>query len=334
MTRPVAAPAPFPAEPPPDFETIGDEPAFDPARHLALERPAETVSLAAFGYDAAAVAAAPSAVAVTSAFRVLSDEGAACMQEVARKLSRFASSNARIDRNVRGGVYRSKFLRDFCLSPEVTEAMSDILGAPMTPHSMPHQLGHLNYNPFDLSKNVDKWHCDTLKVDFVMFVTDPNAVEGGAFEYFRGTRDEVQAIKARGEPLPKDKIVAPYFPGAGYAVLQQGDLVTHRAKGLTAPGERITLVNGYIPADLDVEDYTRFDQLALADPIDVSAVEYARHIAWRGGATLDQQLNGIRFGDDRMTLADDFDRLAGLLSAAARDLRAAGTAPMEHFGDE
>ena len=77
---------------------------------------------------------------------------------------------------VRGGAYQSRFLRDLCLSPDVAEWISEICGAAMVPHSIPHQLGHLNYNPLKLGENVDKWHVDTLRVDYVMFVTDPNAV--------------------------------------------------------------------------------------------------------------------------------------------------------------
>ena len=79
----------------------------------------------------------------------------------------------------------------------------------MMPHSIPHQLGHLNYNPLKVGENVDKWHTDTLRVDYVMFVTDPNAVEGGEFEYFLGTRHEVKALhrafgaRSRGELLAR-----------------------------------------------------------------------------------------------------------------------------------
>ena len=115
---------------------------------------------------------------------------------------------------------------------------------------MPHQLGHLNYNPEQAGENVDKWHADTLRIDFVLFVTDPNAIEGGEFEFFRGTTDEVRKLKADGQPLPADRVVAAPIPGPGYAVLQQGNMVVHRAKALSAPGERITLVNGYVPADM------------------------------------------------------------------------------------
>ena len=123
------------------------------------------------------------------------------MLEVARNLEQFVTSNARIARTVRGGAYRSKFLRDLCLSPELTEALSVISKIPLLPHTIPHQLGHLNYNPLEVGKNVDKWHVDTLRIDFVMFVTDPNLVTGGEFEFYKGTNGEVAALKKAGKEL-------------------------------------------------------------------------------------------------------------------------------------
>ena len=105
------------------------------------------------------------------------------MLDVARQLEEFTTSNARIARNVRGGVYLSKFLRDLCQCPELTAALSDICGIPVLPHTLPYQLGHLNYNSLEVGENVDKWHVDTLRIDFVMFATDPKLVDGGEFEY-------------------------------------------------------------------------------------------------------------------------------------------------------
>ena len=69
--------------------------------------------------------------------------------------------------------YRSKFLRDLCLSDEVSLFLSDIAGISLSPHTIPHQLGHINFNPLELEKNIDKWHVDTLTFDYVLFVTDP-----------------------------------------------------------------------------------------------------------------------------------------------------------------
>ncbi len=333
MSAYLATPLPFPVQRPSGYEPLGEEPAFDPARHLQIEAPETVIPLKEFGYTDEQITQCPTDFGATSVFRVLSDEGAACMLDVARKLEAFTTSNARISRNVRGGAYRSTFLRDLCQCPELTEAMSAIAGIPLLPHTLPHQLGHLNYAPFDVTENVDKWHVDTLRFDFVMFVTDPNTVEGGEFQYYLGTKEEVAALRKAGQPLDPDKIVSPAMPGPGYAVLQQGNMVVHRAKGLSAPGERITMVNGYVPRDIAFPDFSRFDQLALVDPKDVAASEYARHATWMARERLTARLAGFAFSDDTAAMAEEFEDFARTMAATAQQLRDAGKAEVEHFGD-
>ncbi len=324
----------FPVPQPDGYPRLEKEPVFDAARHLALEMPEQVTSLDALGYPPETVAACPTDLGITSAFRILSEEGAACLLEVARALMPYIrAAGERVPRMVRGGVYQSQFLRDFCTAPELTEAISGMCGAPMHPHTMPHQLGHLNYNPLEVGRNVDKWHVDTLRVDFVLFVTDPNALAGGEFEYFNGTMDEVRALREAGQDLPAEKIMQAKVPGAGYGVLQQGNMVVHRAKGLREAGERITLVNGYVPADMRYPDYTRYDQLSLVDPEQIAVSEYARHIAWMGRESLGNQLQGFEFSDDREGFASELERVAELLSGAAQQLRITEKPQMDHFGD-
>lgn len=323
----------FPTVVPEGYPPLADEPLFDPARHLALEMPDTVVTLAELGYSDEEIAACPSSLGITSCFRVLSDEGVAALHEVARALTPHIRSVGRIPRMVRGGVYLSRFLRDLCLSPEVNDWVSRLMGTPTLPHSIPHQLGHLNYNPLELGRNVDKWHVDTLRFDYVLFVTDPNLLQGGEFEYFRGTKQEMDALHLAGQTPPPDRVVAPRLPGAGYAVLQQGNMVVHRAKGLRAPAERITMVNGYVPADLRYPDYNRFDQIALADPGHVAASEYARHVAWTAQERLRGQIDTAIFTDDREAIARELETVAQYLEKAGADIRAAGTARMEHYGD-
>ena len=333
MTAYLATPLEFPSTVPEGFPALENEPVFDAAKHLQIEFPDSVLSLADLGYSAAEIAECPTPFGVTSIFRVLSDEGAACLLDVTRKLEQYTTSNARISRNVRGGTYQSKFLRDLCLSPELTQAMSKIAGLALLPHTIPHQLGHLNYNPLEVGENVDKWHVDTLRIDFVMFVTDPKSVEGGEFEYYRGTKHEVAELTRSGKPLDPAKIVAPDMPGPGYAVLQQGNMVVHRAKGLRAKGERITMVNGYVPQDISFPDFSRFDQLSLVDPAHVAASEYSRHMAWMARERLEAQLQGFEFSDDTGQMAEQFQSLADHLATTAQHLRDAGKGKVEHFGD-
>ncbi|MBL8710252.1 MAG: hypothetical protein JNL25_13740 [Rhodospirillaceae bacterium] len=323
----------LPALPPEGYPPLAREPAFEPARHLALERPERIVTLGELGYGSEEIAACPGDFGITSSFRLLSAEGAAALLEVCRLLAPYATSSGRIPRKVRGGVYQSRFLRDLCHAPEVNEFLGEICGIPLLPHSIPHHLGHINYNPLDLSQNVDKWHVDTLRIDYVLFVTDPASIRGGEFQYFHGTKHEVAALHQAGAKLPLERIVTPAIPGAGYAVLQQGNMVTHRAKGLQAAGERITMVNGYVPRNAEFPDYNRFDQIYHADPAHVAASEYARHAAWIGRERLQAFIDQGIYSEDRLALAERLERVAQYLGQAASDIRKAGEKQLEHFGD-
>ena len=59
--------------------------------------PAVVRTLDEFGYSDDEIASTATRVAATSAFRVLSAEGAAVMLDIARRLERFAQANPRID---------------------------------------------------------------------------------------------------------------------------------------------------------------------------------------------------------------------------------------------
>ena len=333
MEEYLAKPLPFPTHFPEGFEPLPNEPEFDEAVHLQIEMPKRIYTLEDFGYSEQDVNACPTPFAATSVFRILSDKGAAALLEVAELLEEFTTSNARIARNVRGGAYRSKFLRDLCLSPKVTQAMSEICGIPLLPHTIPHQLGHLNYNPEVVGENVDKWHVDTLRIDYVMFVTDPKSVQGGEFEYYQGTKEEFLSRSKAGAALDASKVISPSMPGPGYAILQQGNMVVHRAKGLTAEGKRITMVNGYVPQNIRFPDFCRFDQLSLVDPDHVAGAEYLRHCQWMAKEKLNAALTDTQFHNNTHLMADNLTELAQSLEQVAEQLRAAGQAEMEHFGD-
>jgi hypothetical protein len=110
-------------------------------------------------------------------------------------------------------------------------------------------------------------------------------------------------------------------------------MVVHRAKGLREAGERITMVNGYVPRDISFPDFSRFDQLYLVDPKDVAASEYARHMSWMARERLSAELSEFVFSEDKEAMADKFEQLAEFMSATAKNLREAGSAKVEHFGD-
>ncbi len=287
----------FPDARPEGYEWLDDEPPFDPERHLALTEPAEIVTLADLGYRPDDIVGKATAIAITSPFRILSDEGAAQMLDTARRLRHFCRrANVRIENMVRGGVYRSRWLRDLCLSPEVATHLSGIYGADVAPHPMGLHLGHLNYEPSDINTAVDKWHHDTLPLDYVMSVTDPTRTPGGRFEYFVGTKADAAALKAAGERPPADRVVAPALPGPGWAVAMHGDMVVHRGGPLTEQAERITMVNGYVSLNPEVDMQSRMVDLLAVDDRELLFYEWSRYVAWRSHNRLRSLIDSIDFG--------------------------------------
>lgn len=322
---------PFPSELPRGYEWFVNEPKFDPARHLALEHPAEIRYLQEFGYDEAEIASKATTVAVSSPFRILSDEGARAMLEVARSLRNHAISCERIDNMVRGGCYRSRFLRDLCIDPAVTDLLCEVYEVDIAPHTMPVHLGHLNFSPNDPGKAVDKWHHDTLPLDYVMMVSDPASLAGGSFEYFVGTKHEVAALAEQGKTPPRNRVEAPHFPGPGYAIALHGDMIVHRGAPLNAPGERITMVNGYVATDTSGDDQHRHKDLTLVDDPETLYTEWAKHAAWRARNRLDTLVNELGFNPDGKRVAAQLEEAIKDVSQAIADMQDDGEHIMHHY---
>lgn len=321
----------FPEQLPAGYEWFEGEPRFDPAIHLALEMPTDIIYLADLGYEQEIIKSKASPVAATSPFRVLSDEGAGILLQVARSLREHAISCERIENMVRGGCYRSRFLRDLCIDPSLTALMCDIYQADVAPHTMPVHLGHMNFAPDDLSKAVDKWHHDTLPLDFVMMVTDPATLDGGQFEYFLGTKEEMDALSKEGKTPPAERICAPQFNGPGCAIALHGDMVVHRGAKLNKAGERISMVNGYVATDTSGDDQHRHKDLRLVDDPEALYAEWARHSAWRARERLDTLLNELTFSPDRKLVAAQLEEAIKDVTAAIEDMSDDGDHQMHHY---
>lgn len=315
---------------PAEYDWIVGEPVFDPGRHLQLETPERSWTLEALGYDETFVASQASPIAMFSPSRLLSDEGVAALQETIRLLKphvRQAPDSHRISGYLRGTIFLSKFVRDLCRCDEITEFMGDLFGTRLAPHTMVYQQGHMNFAPDDISKPVDHWHHDFVGFDYVLMAHDPATLEGGEFKVFMGTREEGHAILDRGEELPPDRVVAPDFPGAGYACFMQGNAVFHCAAPLTKPAERVSLVNAYVSLNIDKPDPTRTFFLEatgryawIEDEIEPrhSWAEYARHTAWLGREKLTQLLADLPLDAGR-------DQSLAALRQAALDIERAIT---------
>jgi len=323
---------PFPATQPHGYVWLDNEPAFDPAIHLQLEVPSEVLMLADLGYQGDEIATKATPVAASSPFRVLSDEGASIMLDVARRLRPHIHSGAdRVQNIVRGGCYRSKWLRDLCTSDDVTAHLEAIYGISIAPHAMPLHLGHINFEPDSIDNAIDKWHHDTLPLDFVMMVTDPVEVDGGRFEYFLGTKHEAAELAERGLTPPAERTVAPEFPGPGYAIALHGDMVVHRAGPLFSLDERISMVNGYVATDTAVDDQSRSSDLLAVDDPQVLFAEWAKMAAWRSQGRLATLIDDLAFTSDKDSVIAELESAIADTQRAIDEMRA-GKNTMDHYG--
>lgn len=323
---------PFPTMQPEGFEWLGGEPEFDPARHLALEQPDEIIMLADLGYEADEIATKATPVACSTPFRVLSDEGADIMLSVARELRQFTHrAGNRIERVSRGGCYRSRWLRDLCLSPDVTAHLEGIYGVEIAPHAMPVHLGHINYDPSQINTAIDKWHHDTLPLDYVMMVTDPTKVPGGRFEYFHGTKAEAAEFAAKGETPPAERTVAPDFAGPGYAIALHGDMVVHRAAPISELTERITMVNGYVALDRMVDEQSRSIDLIGVDDERALWTEWGKFAAWRSHGRLEHLFHEMAFTSDKEAVVAQLEAAIADVQQAIVEMRTGDRDAQLHY---
>tara|TARA_Y100001970_G_C14078744_1_gene773491 strand:- start:138 stop:1130 length:993 start_codon:yes stop_codon:yes gene_type:complete len=320
---------------PKGFPSIKNEPVFNPNTDLQLEKPKQVTNLEALGYSKKELKNLSTYFAFSSPTRILSHEGVGKLYEVVKLLEPFAKSSERIPRMVRGGVYQSKYLRDLSLSKDITNFFSEITKLKLQPHTIPHQLGHINYNPITKGVNIDKWHTDTLRYDYVLFVTDPNKVKGGEFEYFLGTKQQIEELHLKNLKIPSEKIISIKPPAPGYAIFLHGNMVVHRAKGINSDGERITLVNGYVAKDMIKNpDFTNFEESYLTEPKHVGTSEFVKHTALIVREHLNQFINDKDFSQDRDKYIKELDNASKILIDAIEKIKKVGIKPKsKHFGD-
>jgi hypothetical protein len=263
---------------PPGYGGLERDVDWDPGRHLDLRPPERVTLLEEWGPDAAG-ANALSPLAITAPFQLLSDEGVAALQEICGELEQFSVGDERIAKKVRGSIYRSRFLHGMYHDESVLAFLRELAQAPLEPHPVSHHAIHINYAPDDLSRNVDQWHRDVISFDYVLMVTDPRPMRGGRFEYFLGSVEEGRALLESGAGLPPERVASPEFPGPGWAVLQQGHRVLHRAARLEERYQRITIVGSYWTPLADREDPTDLPTILSVDGAEIALVEWSRYQA-------------------------------------------------------
>jgi hypothetical protein len=247
-------------------------------RYLQLEPPAGVHTFAEFGQADEDALLSP--VAVTEPFRILSDEGVAVALTIARELEKLAVGDARSKR-MRGCTYRSRFFDGMYRDPELVSFLATLAQADLREHPVGHHRVQLNFAPEELTRDVDIWHHDVVAYDFVMLLTDPAGMKGGNTEFFRGALAEGMAILDEQGVIPPERIGAVGYPAAGWAFLQQGHQVLHRAARLAEPYPRVSLVASYYCADPRFREPTILAPLRKADGRDVALVEWAQYAAYR-----------------------------------------------------
>ena len=308
---------PFPNERPTSYIKLADEPEFNASRHLDLGHPETMTSLVELGYSDSDIKDCPTDFGVSSAFKILSDEGLEIMRDVCLKMyeNRNVSVGTGVNRlgsYVRGAGYRSKFIKDFCDSPELAGHLSDMAGVKLARHSVPAVACGVNYAPKDIRKAVDTWHVDSVAFDIVMMLSDPAALNGGEFQYFHGTKMEGQSLLGiEGEEgvdteLPLERTITIPFPKAGYGFMQQGNMIFHRACRLLKKAERMTMIPSFVVAPVTANDATNSVNMASWDDPGIRA-ELARHEAWRASARLEKLIADISLHDDEAQLCEQLD---------------------------
>lgn len=316
---------------PPGYQWLDVEPTYNPALHLRLEKPEKTWSLTDFGYSEQQIHFFHFPLAITSPFRMLSEEGLETMRATVQRLSPHAASSNRIANFVRGGVYRSRFLRDFCQCQEVSSFITELAGAEVLPHTMPLYQGHINLMPSDDVRDVDKWHTDTVALDYVLMLTDPATFEGGNFEYIPMTKEA--AISSLSGPRKyESKTIKVAYPEAGFAVLQQGNMVVHRATRVTSGDERTALVQSYVPTDLDRYDVSKLRDCRPIDPPEVLYTEWARHKAHLSRRKLGRLIDELPFTEDREDICRQLREAVFDVERAIVEILDNAPAQLSHYG--
>lgn len=317
---------------PPNTVKLSSDRPFDPSKHLDLTEPERVWSLKDFGYTQKQQDSAPFPIAVSTPFRLLSDEGVCALREVIAELTQYRRASERMANYIRGALYYSEFLRGFCLNEDINLVISKVAGAPVRPHPMSLYQAHINLKPEDPSREVDRWHVDTILLDYVLMISDPTSFQGGHFEYFQSTKAEAIRSLIKDDGLPN--VVKVEFPKAGFALLQQGNKVVHRANRVESGNERTTLVQSYIPVDPHFNDVSKLNDCKKVDPPEFLFTEWSRYKAFLAREKLNHLIDQIPYTTDKSLLSHQLRLAIRDVEEAIFELSDPSEGQLNHFSDD
>ena len=163
-----------------------------------------------------------------------------------------------------------------------------------------------------------------------MMVSDPKKHHGGEFEYFLGTKFEVEVLYKKGELPLRERVKSPAFPGPGYAIAMHGNIVVHRGAPLIVPGERITMVNAYVSMNCLVDDQSRSrDLIGIDDPASLYT-EWAKYASWSTQNRLKKIIDTMGFNQDKELFIKSFESAVRDLIQTIDDMKA-GPREAQHY---
>jgi hypothetical protein len=192
--------------------------------------------------------------------------------------------------------------------------------------------GHINLLPEEQGRDVDQWHTDTVALDYVLLATDPSQFEGGHFEYFQCPKS--LAIRSLIREENQHHIVKVDFPAAGYAVLQQGNLVVHRANRVTRGSERTTLVQSYIPDEPGFIDVSRLSDCRPVDPPEMLFTEWARYKAFLSARRLQKLIDELPYTGDKTLICTELRRAIRDVEEAVLEISDPAPSRLLHYGQD
>jgi len=138
-------------------------------------------------------------------------------------------------------------------------------------------------------------------------------------------------LAVAGKTPPPERVHSPAFQRPGYAIALHGDMVVHRGAALNQPGERITMVNGYVGLDVMLDEQSRTRDLVSIDDPNVLWTEWARFVAWRSSGRLNNLVEALEFGVPPEEVISRLEHAVEDVQRAIEDMRD-GEVPATHYG--
>jgi hypothetical protein len=317
------------------------EPEFDPAIHLAIERPKKMTLL-----DFSEVDKTPevegndkSCLAYTQAFRLLSDEGVRVLREILARNMDLVRSSERIPSYIRGLAHTSKFIRDLNECPLVLDVLSECAGYRVIPHYLPMNYAHTNFGMLPKSHDVksvpvDQWHVDSVPFVLIIILSDMTDMIGGELQCIKrvGREAGFKLIEETKNEVSDSEMLTVSYQKQGYCLFMQGSEIVHHVTAVKKAVEpRITMVNSYMPANCFADDRTVYKTFLELGKEKESILEFARGRAWRAKTQLEAFATRAPYSDDPRPYVAFLTRVLSELSMTVDLLAAKADQDFDYF---